>query len=172
MPLSLVTLALLFPTADGRHVDPFAGTPTVLVFTTVDCPIANAYVPELNRVAAEYGTRGVRVMLVQVDPDLTTADAAEHAADYRIAAPVLLDPTHRLVTAAGATRTPEAAVYDAGGRLRYRGRIDDRFAGLGDRRAAVTESTLRDALDAVLGGGEVRAERTEVVGCRIPRRRG
>ena len=168
MPLSLAAFALVFPTADGAYADPLAGGAAVLVFTTTDCPIANAYVPELNRIAAEYGPRGVRLTLVQVDPDLTAEDAAGHAADYRIAARVLLDPGHRLVSAAGATHTPEAAVYDAAGRLRYRGRIDDRFAALGDRRAVAGDRTLRDALDAVLGGGEVPAERTDVVGCRIP----
>ncbi|HEX2474735.1 MAG TPA: hypothetical protein VHK01_08320, partial [Lacipirellulaceae bacterium] len=43
----------------------------VLVFTLQDCPIANSYVPTLNQIVDDYGARGIRLLLVHVDPQLT-----------------------------------------------------------------------------------------------------
>src|SRR5258708_33881879 len=59
----------------------------------------------------------------------------------------LRDPKHSLVKYAGATITPEAAVL-AGGRLVYRGRIDDRYVELGVERPTPTRHDLADALAA------------------------
>jgi len=69
--------------------------------------------------------------------------------------------------AAEATITPEAAVYSATGKLIYRGRINDLYTGFGDRRNAASEHTLRNALDAIPSGKEVKTARTKAVGCLI-----
>ena len=56
-----------------------AAKAVALVFVLADCPIANGYAPEINRLCAAYGPRGVRFFLVQVDEDLSSRAAAEHA---------------------------------------------------------------------------------------------
>ena len=48
----------------------------LLVFVVPDCPIANSYMPEFNRLYADYGPRGVRLFLIQVDPQLSIEGAA------------------------------------------------------------------------------------------------
>jgi hypothetical protein len=85
---------------------------------------------------------------------------------YAGAAQAFRDPEHALVKAAGATVTPEAAVF-AGGRFVYRGRIDDRYVDLGLERPAATKRDLADALAAVIAGKPVTPPTTQAVGCFI-----
>ena len=44
-----------------------AAKAAVLFFIAADCPISNGYVPEMNRIAKEYASRGVRVYGVMAD---------------------------------------------------------------------------------------------------------
>jgi hypothetical protein len=139
-----------------------------LVFVLSDCPIANSYVPELNRLHAEYGPRGIRLFLIHVDPELGIEDARIHAGEYELQAPVVLDPRHALVRKTGATITPQAAVLSPAGDLLYLGRIDDRYVDLGKSRPKATIHDLRAAFDDILAGRTVSRPRTEAVGCPIP----
>jgi Redoxin len=140
----------------------------VLVFVVPDCPISNAYLPEVNRLHSAYGPRGVRLFLVQVDPQLSPEGAREHAKEYQLRPPVVLDGRHAWVREVGATITPEAAVLSPAGEVLYLGRIDDRYPALGKRRDQVTSHDLRDALDVILAGRPVPRPRTEAVGCDMP----
>jgi hypothetical protein len=63
--------------------------------------------------------------------------------------------------------TPEAAVIARGGRLVYRGRIDDWYAAPGKKRQRVTRQDLRDALDSVAKGKRVKEKETKAIGCFI-----
>jgi hypothetical protein len=140
----------------------------VLVFILSDCPIGNSYLPQLQRLDELFKGRGVNFVLVHADSQTTPQQAQEHAREFKIVIPVLLDPRHEWVQRAGATIAPEAAVFSPQGVLLYRGRIDNRYAGLGKRRMVVTEHDLRDALDAILEERPVKKPRTEAVGCLIP----
>jgi hypothetical protein len=140
---------------------------TVLIFVTTDCPIANRYAPEIARLCHEFTPRGVTFYAVYVDPATTPEQMRRHARAFGIPCPTLLDARHHLVGWAGATVTPEAAVFAPDGRRRYRGRIDDRYPRLGQRREQVTKQDLRDALNAVLAGKPVPAPTTEAIGCFI-----
>src|SRR6186713_871635 len=64
--------------------------PVALVFISPYCPTANAFLPEVNRIAAHYGDR-VTFYLVQSDPSVTVADATKQVELYGIVATVLLD---------------------------------------------------------------------------------
>jgi hypothetical protein len=157
--------------AAGVEHRPFAD-PAVkavaLVFVLSDCPIANGYAREINRLCAEYGPRGVRFFLVQVDEDLSTRAAAEHAREFGYTCPVVVDEGRVLVRRAGARISPEAAVFGPDGERKYLGRIDDLYADLGKRRVRATSLDLRDALDAVRSDRPVPRPVTQAVGCFIP----
>ena len=140
---------------------------TVLVFLAHDCPISNALAPELNRIAGKYAAQGVAFFFVYAERDLADADAARHARDYALAAPVTVDRTGALAARAGAKVTPEAAVFSRAGAVVYRGRINDLFAALGQKRAEPTTHDLRDALDAVLAGTAPPNATTPAIGCFI-----
>jgi hypothetical protein len=139
-----------------------------MVFAVPDCPIANSYLPEINRLHAEFAPQGIELLIVQADPVTTVEQARQHAEEYEVHAPVTLDADHAWVQRAGATKTPEAVVFSPRGEILYRGRIDDRYVGLGQKRPQATSHDLRDALAAIVAGVSVPQPRTEAVGCYIP----
>jgi len=140
---------------------------TVLIFVSTECPVSNRYAPEITRLHDEFTPRGVHFRLVYPNPMDEEAAIRKHLEAYGLPSIAQRDPDHALVKLAGATITPEAAVFDANGRLVYLGRIDDRFVELGRERPAATEHDLRNALTALVSGKTIAAARTQAVGCYI-----
>jgi hypothetical protein len=140
---------------------------TVFLFIMTDCPIANSYAPEVNRIMADYDPKGVAFYIVYVDPHPDTAAVRKHARDYGYRCTALLDPRHTLAQSVGATVTPEAVVVGADQAIVYRGRIDDRVIDFGKIRHRPNRQDLRLALDAVLEGRAVSVARTQCIGCFI-----
>jgi len=157
---------------DGSGSDP-RGVPhgaraIVLLFTSTDCPISNRYAPEVRRLAARFGPEGVVFRLIYPSPSDGADSIREHMASfaYTGTAHAFRDPDQALVRLTGVTVTPEAVVY-SGGRIVYRGRIDDRYVDLGRERPAPTVHDLADSLTAVLSGTPVPRPVTQAVGCFI-----
>lgn len=156
---------------DGRPHEPFADPSVkavVLIFVMQDCPIANSYIPAINRLHETYSLRGVRWFIVHTDPSTSVEKAREHRKAYEVQPIVALDTQHALVWRTGATKTPEAAVLSRDGGLQYLGRIDDRYAALGKSRQQATTHDLEDAIEAVLANRAVPKPWGEAVGCNIP----
>jgi hypothetical protein len=140
----------------------------VLIFIATDCPISNAYAPEIARICKEYGPQGARCELVYPDPPITDEAVRLHQNSYGLAdIHATADRDYALAKQAGATVTPEAAVLQ-NGRLVYRGRIDDRYVTWGKSRPQAGRRDLRRALDELIAGKAVSAPRTRAVGCYIP----
>jgi hypothetical protein len=140
----------------------------VMIFIMHDCPISNSYIPELNRWHDRLGSHNIPLLLVHADPSITAEQARRHATAYKLTWPVILDPEQTWVQRAGATRVPEAVVFSRTEEILYRGRIDNRYAALGKRRAVTTSHDLHAALEAIVSGAPVVHPRTEAVGCFIP----
>jgi hypothetical protein len=153
----------------NRPVNPFdAVTPArafLLVFVSTDCPISNRYAPEIRRLSDTAIARGVRFWLVYPNASDSPDRIRRHIDEYAYPYTVLRDPDHRLVKRAGITVTPEATVYDASGKLTYRGRIDDRYVRLDVVRPSATSHDLHTALMATLAGTPVVNRFTQAVGC-------
>jgi len=141
----------------------------VLFFVTTDCPVANSYVPEMNRLRDAYTSRGVAVYAVQAEVTVPDAAVAKYAKEFRYGFPLLIDPRQELVRLVNATVTPQAAVLTPDGKVQYLGRIDNRVEDFGKQRYQATESELREALDAVLAGKPVPHPTTKSIGCAINR---
>jgi Redoxin len=145
------------------------GHEAVYFFVTNDCPISNAFAPEIARICAEYGPKGVDCELVYVDPTISAETALAHAKAFGHGPyPKIVDRKHELVKMTGVTITPEAAIVNTAGQVVYRGRIDNSFAALGQQRRAATTHDLRDALDATLAGKPAPHAETKALGCYIP----
>ncbi len=157
---------------DGaRHAALDAGSAkaTALFFVLSDCPISNQLAPEIQRIQADYDGQGVRFFLVYLDPDAKPDRIREHRRSFfGDCCPALLDASRELTRKAGATITPEAAVFSPAGKLLYRGRINDLYAALGKKRPAPSVHDLRRALDETLAGKPVRVPRTQAIGCYAP----
>lgn len=150
---------------DGRTVDALGARTTVLIFTRTDCPISNRYAPEVRRIYEAFSNRA-DFWLVYVDPKQTAETVRAHVREYGYPFGALLDGRHELVKLAGASITPEAAVF-AGRKLIYRGRIDDRYVTFGKARQTATKHDLEDALAAVAAGKPAPFRETKAVGCFI-----
>jgi hypothetical protein len=164
-------MATRVPDLDGRLVDPLepaAGVKaTVVLFVSTDCPISNRYAPDIRKLHETFAKQGVAFWLVYPNPADTVADITDHLKSFSYPGTALRDPKHDLAKRAGATITPESAVFDSHGRLSYRGRIDDRYSAVGIERAAATRQDLRDAIAATLAGKPIKENRTQAVGCYI-----
>jgi len=130
-----------------------------------DCPISNRYAPEIARLAERFTARGMAFRLVYPDPSepprRSRATSATSATDAGAAR-----PEHHAVALAGATVTPEAAVFRAG-RMVYRGRIDDSWTGFGEGRPEPSSRDLEDVLEAIAAGRDTPPRTTPAVGCFI-----
>lgn len=145
-----------------------ASSPIVCqIFMMTDCPLCNAYAPELRRLGEEYQPRGVEFQMVYAMPDATLETVQLHASEYQLPGTIRHDANLTLARAAEVKRVPEVVVWHGLQKV-YQGRIDDRYprAG-GKRREQITAPDLRNALDALLSGQPVPTPRTIAVGCLI-----
>jgi hypothetical protein len=154
----------------GRIVDPFTQNQRadLLLFVRTDCPISNRYAPELLRIVERFATQPLDVWLVYVDEDETPEKIQSHMQEYRLPGTPLRDPGQLLAARAGVKVTPEAALFDAEGVRRYRGRIDDRHVDYGKQRTEASTHELLDAITAVLDGRAPAIAEVDAVGCPLP----
>lgn len=165
---SLPKIALLDLTGVAHRLESNSARGAVaFVFLSTECPIANGTIPELNRIAksAKNGSPAAELFGIISDPAISRKAATKHSEEFKLEFPVLFDASGELAAALKPTHTPEAFVFDLAGKLIYRGRINDAYAGLGKQRLKVTSHDLADALDAARSGNPVQAPRTEPVGC-------
>jgi hypothetical protein len=128
-----------------------AGDIQVFLFARTDCPATNTYAPEWKRIAQEFQGRHVAFYLVYPEPLENKRAIENHMAEFQLAGTPLRDPDHQLQRRAHATMTPEAAVFDRAGNLKYHGNIND----------------LEGAIDAVGAGKPVIRQETKATGCSL-----
>jgi AhpC/TSA family len=159
------------PDLDNRLVDPFLAAEDaraiVFLFASVECPISNRYAPVVKRLHDTFASQGVAFWLVYPNPSDSPAAIREHLKAFSYPVHALRDPRHELVKIAGASVTPEAAIFARGGALTYHGRIDDRYVSIGVERPVATRHDLADALAATLAGRAPAAATGPAVGCFI-----
>ncbi len=162
--------ALVLATAKGAPSDVLQGgktyKATCTLFVLKDCPIANQYAPELQRIIKTYTPRGIQFMIVFEDPDTTQKEAWAHAQTFGYRVATSIDPKHEVAKRYGVTISP-SAVVKSGTTVLYSGRIDNLYASIGKRRPAATTHDLREAMDAFLSGKTLKVKRTQAVGCRL-----
>jgi thiol-disulfide isomerase/thioredoxin len=155
----------------GQKVNPFlprSARALVFIFVSVECPVCNQYAPELNRLAAEFETKGIVMKLVYPNQDETSEAILRHARNFKLKLEQLGDPRDALVGAAGAEVTPEAAVFAPGRGFVYCGRVDDRYTGLGVSRPEATEHDLSQVIQAIVEHQPLKTKASRGVGCSIP----
>ena len=141
--------------------------PVVVVFTCNHCPYALAWHDRLVDVAAEYEPRGVHMLFVNSnDAERYPADSLE-AMQRRVSeegwtVPYLHDETQEVARGYGARTTPDVFVIDGEMRVRYRGAPDQDYDD-----PSANGLWVREALDDLISGVELRRPETEPVGCTI-----
>ena len=167
------------PATDGKTYTPadFKDAKLLcIIFTSNHCPDAVAAAARMQQVHQDYKDKGVAVVAVNgnnagaLTPDElgyspfndSFEEMTPFAKDYGWTFPYLYDgEKQEFVTACGGQSTPHVFLFDAARKLRYTGRMDDAKRDPG----AVDKSYLRDALDSLLAGTEVKEPTTRSFGC-------
>ncbi len=142
----------------------------VLFFMGTHCPISNLYLTELTKLQDAHAKQGLQVIGVNSNAGITHKDLREHAEEYKVNMPVLLDAEQRLADRLGATRTAEIFLLDEQRKVRYHGRVDDRF-GYTYKNAKPKRRDLAVAVEELLAGKQVSVTETKPLGCLITRSR-
>lgn len=167
-------------TRGGSHsLDAYAGKWVVLEWFNHGCPYTRKhYVPldggtgNTQAMQQEYTRRGVIwLSVVSSGPGrqgFTSAKKADDEARKKGAAPtaIIRDTAGVLGRLYGARNTPQYAIVDPQGVLRYAGAIDDRRSSSPKEIAGAT-NYVRAALDAGLAGQPIAVAQTQPYGCEV-----
>lgn len=139
----------------------------VVIFSSNRCPTAKAYGPRMNALQRDEGPRGVRLVVINSNdphlyPDEDHARMVERASADGYTFPYLADHDQTVAAAFGARCTFHVFLLDRDRRIRYEGRFDDSRI-----EANVTHHDLRDAIDDLLAGRDVRTATTRPFGCSL-----
>ena len=141
---------------------------TLVVFTCNACPWAKAWHSRIVELGNKSAKRGIGVIAVNPNDPAVVADddygpMKDNAKKSKMAFPYVVDATSDVARAFGATRTPEAYLFDAEGKLVYHGAIDDNAK----QPDQVKARYLEDAVNAVVDGKEITLAETKAMGCSI-----
>jgi peroxiredoxin len=139
----------------------------ILLFMANRCPTARVYTDRLEAIQNEYGPKSVQLVGINSDNQYFFSTEALSqmigiAEERRFNFPYLKDEDQSVAKNYGALVTLHAFVLDNQRKLRYRGRVDDSRDS-----SKVTTSDLRNALDDLLTGKEVRTPETRPFACSI-----
>ncbi len=154
---------------DGRKhsLQDFDKPILVIIFSCNHCPYVQAYEERMVSIAKDYAPKGVQIVAINSNDAKTYPEddykyMVERAKNKSFNFPYLRDENQSVATAYGAVCTPHAFVFDKARKLRYQGRIDD-----SKDAKLVSSHDLRNALDDLLVGRDVRVPRTRPFGCSI-----
>jgi peroxiredoxin len=139
----------------------------ILLFMANRCPTARVYTDRLEAIQNEYGPKSVQLIGINSDNQYFFSTEALSkmigvAEERHYNFPYLKDEDQSLAKNYGALVTLHAFVLDNQRKLRYRGRVDD-----SRDPSKVATNDLRNALDDLLEGKEVRTPETRPFACSI-----
>lgn len=159
------------PGVDGKNynIDDFTNKKVlVIVFSCNHCPYVKAYEQRMIAFQRDYAEKGVQLIAINSNetvnyPEDNFEEMVKNAKMKNFNFIYLRDEDQSVADAFGATHTPEFFVFDEKRRLRYHGKMDDNW----QNPEAVKVNYLRDAVDAILSGNEVKVPETFSIGCTI-----
>jgi peroxiredoxin len=158
-------------TVSGKSVDSssLAGKPSVVIFICNHCP----YVKHIREGLAAFGRycqeQGVAMVAISSNdvaayPDDSPEAMALEARSSGYVFPYLFDESQAVARAFDAACTPDLYIYDARGRLAYRGQFDDSRP---KNTLPVTGADARAAVAALLAGQAPSSDQKPSIGCNI-----
>ncbi|MFD4790018.1 thioredoxin family protein [Streptomyces sp. NPDC058459] len=160
------------PDFDGKIVsspDLASDVGTLVVFMCNHCPYVQHVADQLSLLGRDLAEFGLTMVGINSnDPVAYPDDDADHmretAARHGYTFPYLVDVDQDVARAFGALCTPDVFLYDAAGRLYYRGQLDGSRPG---GTEPVTGRDLRAAVDRLRAGEPAPADQRPSVGCSI-----
>ena len=166
-------------TRGGSHsLDAYRGKWVVLEWVNHECPYTKKHYKSVDgrpgntqAMQRDYAKRVVWLSVVSSAPGkqgYTTAEEADEMTREKGAAPaaVIRDTAGTLGRLYGARNTPQYAIIDPKGVLRYAGAIDSRQSS-NVKDIATATNYVRAALDAGLAGDSIAVAQTQPYGCDV-----
>jgi peroxiredoxin len=180
LPIGATAPDFNLPGIDGkshRLAEYKGGKALVIFFTSNHCPTSHAAAARLKSFLADYRSKGMTFVAINPNhPDGLSIDELgyskygdgfedmkKYAKDEGFDFPYLYDgETQAVAKEYGCLATPHVFIFDAGLKLRYKGRFDDsRFT----EASTVKSPDARNAVEAILAGKEVPVAVTTPHGC-------
>ncbi len=171
------------PDGAGRlhhRADLSSGKGLVVAFLCNHCPFVQHIAASFARVAADLATRGILTVAISCNdivahPEDSPAHMLEFARMHGFSFPYLYDESQAVALAYEAICTPDLFLFDAAGRLYYRGQFDgsrpytEWDVKFGKPRNAVPcdGADLRRACESLLAGLPAPADQKPGAGCSI-----
>jgi len=160
------------PDFNGRTVssaDVKGSKALVVAFICKHCPFVKHIRQEFSRFAREYEAKGLQVVAIASNditafPEDGPEGMKQEAAEAGYVFPYLFDEKQQVARAFRAACTPDLFLFDASGRLAYRGQFD---GSRPKNDVPVTGADLRAAADAVLAGKTAPEPQRPSMGCNI-----
>ena len=159
---------------DGEYIS-FSSYPEakgfVVIFSCNHCPYVVAYEDRMIELHNKYAPKGYPVIAINPnDPEIAPEDSFEkmqvRAKEKNFPFAYVVDKKQKVYPKYGATRTPHVFIVnkeEEGNVVRYIGAIDNNY----EDASAVTETYVKDALNALLAGEEITVTSTVAIGCTI-----
>ena len=172
LPLGTAAPEFELPSVDGEtfRLGDFSESDALLVmFICNHCPYVRHVEKELSTIVSEYADRGLAAVGicsndVDQEPEDTPEGLKEQIERVGFTFPYLIDESQDVAQAYKAACTPDLYLFDRDRKLAYRGRLD---ASRPRSDEPITGEDLRNAIEAVLAGGEVSDEQMPSMGCSI-----
>jgi peroxiredoxin len=141
---------------------------TLVIFTCNHCPYVKAWEKRITELGNSFARQGIGMIAINSnDPGRSEEDDFDgmvtRAKDLGLQFPYVVDEGSVVAKAFGASKTPEAFLFDAKGKLVYHGTIDDNVK----EPEKVEKRWLKDALTAVAAGQAPAVQETKALGCGI-----
>ena len=171
-PLGTPAIDFALPATDGRTytlADVAGAKGAVIVFICNHCPYVKAVIDRMVADARALMAEGIGFAAICSNdargyPEDSFANMQRFAKAHAFPFPYLHDEDQSAARAYGAVCTPDFFGYDAGRKLRYRGRLDEGRTGpptAGARRELV------EAMRAIAATGAGPAQQNASMGCSI-----
>lgn len=143
----------------------------IVIFTCNTCPYAVAYEDRIEALNKKYASKDYPVIAImpnntEVKPGDNMDAMIARAKAKGFTFPYIMDKDQNIYPQYGATKTPHVYVLQKttkGNMVKYIGAIDDNYKDA----AAVTETYVEDAVDALIKNEEVKIKETRAIGCTI-----
>jgi len=171
LPIGSSLVDFNLPATDGKRYSAkdFDDAEILVVFFTCNhCPFVTGSNEDTRAIAEEFAPQGVRFVGInsnsaQTHPNDDLAHMIAIAEEQRFPWVYLRDEDQSAAFAYGALRTPHFYVFDSDRKLRYTGRAVDNPREI----SKATTQELRDALDDLLAGREVKTPLSNPIGCNV-----
>lgn len=133
------------------------------------CPIVRNALTDFNGIVSDYSNKGITFFMLNCNPQDDRENTSKEAAEFNFAVPVLMDSAQLIADELDIKITSEAIVlHPTTRKVLYRGPLNNRL-DYEAQKTRPSETYLRDALDAILKGKQIR-NRTEMTrGCSVTR---